>query len=59
MLEHVLAQAVIMAGTHPGEPPVGEGEVAVGVQTRRDIQRVRRQVTLKHIVTSHMEDFVS
>ena len=40
----------------PGDVAVGERQVAVGVQTGRDPQSVRRQVTFETIVTDHVED---
>ena len=59
VLEHELSQLVIMTCAHPGEPPVAERQMTVGVQTCSDPQRVRRQVTLEHVVAGDVIDLVN
>jgi hypothetical protein len=38
MMEGELSQPVKMTGAHPGEPPIGERQMAVGVQAGGDTQ---------------------
>ncbi len=56
MLKHILPQQVVLLVAGVGQlPHSGERQVAVGVQTDGDSQGIRREVTLKRIVTDDME----
>ena len=48
-----------MPGTFPGKLPAGKRQVTVGVQTGGVPQRVRRQVTLEHVVAGDVKDILA
>ena len=58
MVQHVPPQQVVVPGVLPGHVREGEREVAVSVQTGRDPQRVRREITFIHVLALHVEDAI-
>ena len=59
MVHHVFPQPMKVTRTYPSEASIREAQVAVGVQTGRDAQCVRREVTLEHVVAGDVKDTVS